>query len=504
MAAWWSGENQASVESCAQAYALHREADDVEGAAQCAVWLAITYKANFGNFAAANGWIGRAQRLLEPLPSGSLHAWVLVAKAYRMADLAHARSLTEQAVELGRQAGDGDLELVALSQLGLILVGQGDTEAGFALIDEAMAAALAGERSTLDTVVYACCDMLNACELVSDLERATQWCEVADTFVSTYGCPFLYAECRIYYGSVLVAKGRWDDAERELGAGVKITEGASPGLHSRALARLAGLRIRQGRVEEAERLAADLGDGAEAEAEASLLTAAVALARGDASLAGRTLEQRLRHLADHRWRLAGALDLLVDAYLANGRLEDASRTVERLADTAAAAASPHLDALASAALGRVALASGDVEAPGRLEAALSAWSALELPLEAGRTRLVLAHALAEEEPEAAVDHARRALSTFEDLGASADADRAAAFLRSLGLVPRTGPKGVGTLTQREQEVLVLLGEGLSNPEIAQRLHVSRKTASHHVSSILAKLGLRNRAEAAAHAAANPT
>ncbi len=280
MAAWWSGENQASVESCAQAYALHREADDVEGAAQCAVWLAITYKANFGNFAAANGWIGRAQRLLEPLPSGSLHAWVLVAKAYRMADLAHARSLTEQAVELGRQAGDGDLELVALSQLGLILVGQGDTEAGFALIDEAMAAALAGERSTLDTVVYACCDMLNACELVSDLERATQWCEVADTFVSTYGCPFLYAECRIYYGSVLVAKGRWDDAERELGAGVKITEGASPGLHSRALARLAGLRIRQGRVEEAERLAADLGDGAEAEAEASLLTAAVALARG--------------------------------------------------------------------------------------------------------------------------------------------------------------------------------------------------------------------------------
>ncbi len=117
---------------------------------------------------------------------------------------------------------------------------------------------------------------------------------------------------------------------------------------------------------------------------------------------------------------------------------------------------------------------------------------------------MLAHALAEEEPEAAVDHARRALSAFEDLGASADADRAAAFLRSLGLVPRTGPKGVGTLTQREQEVLVLLGEGLSNPEIAQRLHVSRKTASHHVSSILAKLGLRNRAEAAAHAAAHPT
>lgn len=494
---WWLGENRASLERCRLAYSLFRGAGDDQSAVQCAVWMAITYKANYANFVAANGWLRRAERLLAPLPEGALHGWVLIARGYREPNMGTAEGLTERALELARTAEDVDLELVAMSQLGLVRVGRGDIDAGFGLIDEAVAAALAGERSNLDTVAYACCDMLIACELASDLERAAQWCTVADDFVTRYGCPFLYAECRISYGTVLTARGRWDDAERELQIGMRVTEGACPGLHGRALARLAGLRVRQGRIEEAEQLLTGLDAGIDAET--WLLAAAVALARGDAGRAGRLLEERLRHAEHQRWMSAAALDLLVDAHIVTGRVDAAIAAAERLRADVDAVGSRHLRAIADGANGRVMLAAGDLAGIARLQDALAAWETLQFPLEAARTHHELARALTHTEPETAREHAHRAFDAFVDLGASIDADRSAALLRSFGASPRSGARQAGVLTRREQEVLRLLATGLTNPEIAARLHVSRKTASHHVSSILTKLGVRNRAEAAAHA-----
>jgi DNA-binding NarL/FixJ family response regulator len=98
------------------------------------------------------------------------------------------------------------------------------------------------------------------------------------------------------------------------------------------------------------------------------------------------------------------------------------------------------------------------------------------------------------------------LRLLDDLGAVGTANRARALLRDQGVtaVPRGPTRGTRSnpagLTNRQVDVLLLLTEGLTNAEIADRLVVSVRTVDHHVSAILDKLDVQGRQEAAALAA----
>ena len=97
---------------------------------------------------------------------------------------------------------------------------------------------------------------------------------------------------------------------------------------------------------------------------------------------------------------------------------------------------------------------------------------------------------------------REAHATFTRLGATPMVEITAAELRKRGSRPlarRVGATDVHGLSGREVEVLKLVAAGFTNPQIADALYISRKTAEHHVSAILAKLGVSGRSEAAAAA-----
>ena len=220
----------------------------------------------------------------------------------------------------------------------------------------------------------------------------------------------------------------------------------------------------------------------------------------------------------------GAMDLLAEAAIL-ARATDRQRLAPVAAAQAEAAWLGHDGA--DLALAREVLSTAQAAHDARVVDELSLW--LQLPGQSGtgswkahepvagsrrpdervarcaqlgcRFERALALLLTDDEP---AQHA--ALAEIDALGATATAARYRDVLRGKGVKGLTrGPRASTAahpagLTAREAQVLVLLAEGLTNAEIAQRLVRSAKTVDHHVSAILAKLGARSRAEASARAA----
>jgi DNA-binding CsgD family transcriptional regulator len=267
--------------------------------------------------------------------------------------------------------------------------------------------------------------------------------------------------------------------------------------------RLADLRFRQGRAEEA----ATLLRGYESDPAAVQPLARLRLMNGDAESAAAVLRRRLQAAAGSVL-VAPEIALLAEVHLAARRPDEASGLGCELGVIAAVTGLGQYRALAEYTVGLCRLATestngagagGSTDAREHLETALVAFGAAGLPLEQARCRVALARAVATDQPELATAEALTALRDFQQLGAHYDADSAARILRSLGHRSQHLPRAVGQLTTREDQVLQLIADGLSNSQIAARLFISKRTVEHHVGSILAKLGLATRAEVQAYA-----
>jgi DNA-binding CsgD family transcriptional regulator len=492
-AVWWQGEVRRAIELREEAYAGFVREGDLRRAAVIAVWLAREYFTVHSNMAACNGWLERAQSLLRETGRCPEGGWLELVRGFTSPLPDAMKSHAEEAMALGREHHEADLEIVGLSLFGLALVYGETIPDGMSRLDEAMAAATGGEVRSFFAVADVYCNTLLACERAGDLERVEQWCRVVTDFARRRNAEPIFPFCHVTYGGLLVATGRWAEAEQELELAVRTFDAGHRGMKVLALGRLAELRIRQGRIEDAVQLLS----GYEGHPLALRPMARLHTLTGQPELAVAAVERRLQQTGYDSLLAVPMLALLVEARLALGDVAQAETAANALVALAERSGERTLIAEGRFALGRT-RAAGGKDGALDLETALELYSRLELPFEAARARLELARALTQSRPEVARGEARLALGTFERLGAARHRDAAAELLRALGAGTTAGPRAEGELTRREQEVLELLAAGLPNAQIAARLFLSIKTVEHHVSRILSKLGLRSRSEAAAY------
>jgi tetratricopeptide (TPR) repeat protein len=360
--------------------ALTAAGDRRQAALVCAR-LGDLYANAMGNRTAARAWFVRATRLIEDEPPCVEQGWVAVAAmGCDVDDPAVLLERAQLALDRARQFGDVNLETKALADAGLACVQAGRVAEGMAMLDEAMALAC-GPADDADTAGKSVCSFFTACYFAADFDRAGSWADALRrqglSGKASGPALFLSGHCDSVQATALCELGQWGDAEAMLLRSIEEFEAGMhmPSWHP-AIA-LAELRIRQGRLADAEMLLL----GKDGYMQALLPAARLHLARGDLDLARATARRGLRAVADDRLRAAGLLAVLVDTELAAGDLAAADAACHELEDRTKGLDVSGLQARVAALRARVLAAGGDVaHAIGTMEAALDRLPPAGVPL----------------------------------------------------------------------------------------------------------------------------
>jgi DNA-binding CsgD family transcriptional regulator/tetratricopeptide (TPR) repeat protein len=409
---------------------------------------------------------------LEPYPAGSELAEGLAVQALSRimsSDYGEAREWARKAVEVAETSGHLRSRILAYNRLGWATIASGDADGEHFLLralDLAREARIhwdtAGAYVSLGAAWVEQHEFARAEAFLAEGIRVAEEHELEGNLTSMLSWQAL----------VHLYLGRWPDAEQ---SGQRVTRRA----RASALTRVAQAMTALGRLQ---------------------------VRRGDAG-AGELLDEVLVMVHP-----TGLLQYLAPVRAARAEAAWLAGNRERVREEARAVLDVALDKrhpwLAGELLFWLKRTGEEVEVPdwlarpfalqinGDWEQAAAEWRTRGCPYEA-------AQALAETgEPE----NLRDALQEFERLGAMPAAKQAARRLREVGVrgIPR-GPRAStranpAGLTRREVEVLQQVAEGRSDAEIARRLFLSPKTVGHHVSAVLAKLGVHSRTEAARAAA----